>query len=57
MLQRYAVFLYLQNVNVVSVENLAKVAAKHDIKLVWFSSDQIYNGNTGLEDYLKNQGS
>lgn len=35
-------------VNVVSVENLAKAAAKHDIKLVWFSSDQIYNGNTGL---------
>ena len=31
--------------NVVSVENLAKSAAKHNIKLVWFSSDQVYNGN------------
>ena len=30
--------------NVVSVENIAKAAAMHDIKLVWFSSDQIYNG-------------
>lgn len=35
-------------VNVISVENLAKAAAKHDIKLVWFSSDQIYNGNVEL---------
>ena len=33
-------------VNVVSVENIAKAAAKHDIKLVWFSSDQVYNGCT-----------
>ena len=31
-------------VNVVSVENIAKAAARHDIKLVWFSSDQVYNG-------------
>lgn len=36
------------NVNVVSVENLAKSAARHNIKLVWFSSDQVYNGNTEL---------
>ena len=35
-------------VNVVSVENIAKAAAKHDIKLVWFSSDQVYNGCTEL---------
>jgi dTDP-4-dehydrorhamnose reductase len=35
-------------VNVVSVENLAKSAAGHDIKMVWFSSDQIYNGNIEL---------
>lgn len=37
-------------VNVVSVENLASAAAKHGAKLVFFSSDQIYNGNieTGL---------
>ena len=31
-------------VNVISVENIAKAAAKHGIKLVWFSSDQVYNG-------------
>ena len=31
-------------VNVVSVENIAKAGAKHGIKLVWFSSDQVYNG-------------
>ena len=31
-------------VNVVSVESIAKAAAKHGIKLVWFSSDQVYNG-------------
>ena len=35
-------------VNVVSVENIAKAAARHDIKLVWFSSDQVYNGCTVL---------
>ena len=35
-------------VNVVSVENIAKAAAKHGIKLVWFSSDQVYNGCTEL---------
>ena len=35
-------------VNVISVENIAKAAAKHDIKLVWFSSDQVYNGCTEL---------
>ena len=35
-------------VNVVSVENLAKSAQKHRIKMVWFSSDQIYNGNVEL---------
>lgn len=34
--------------NVVSVENLAKAAARHSIKLVWFSSDQVYNGNLEL---------
>lgn len=32
-------------VNVVSVENLARSAEKHQAKLVFFSSDQIYNGN------------
>lgn len=32
-------------VNVVSVENMAKAASRHNIKLVWFSSDQVYNGN------------
>ena len=31
-------------VNVISVENIAKAAAKHGIKLVGFSSDQVYNG-------------
>ena len=35
-------------VNVISVENIAKAAAKHGIKLVWFSSDQVYNGCTEL---------
>ena len=37
-------------VNVTSVENLARSAARHNAKLVFFSSDQIYNGNleTGL---------
>lgn len=35
-------------VNVISVENLAKTASKHGIKLVWFSSDQVYNGCTKL---------
>lgn len=35
-------------VNVVSVENLAKSAQEHRIKMVWFSSDQIYNGNIEL---------
>lgn len=35
-------------VNVVSVENLAKSAARHAIKMVWFSSDQVYNGNEEL---------
>lgn len=34
--------------NVVSVENLAKSAARRGIKLVWFSSDQVYNGNREL---------
>ena len=32
-------------VNVVGVENLARAAAEHDCKLVFFSSDQVYNGN------------
>ena len=32
-------------VNVTGVENLAKAAARHNIKFVFFSSDQIYNGN------------
>ena len=31
-------------VNVISVENIAKAATFHGIKLVWFSSDQVYNG-------------
>ena len=35
-------------VNVVSVENLAKSAAKHNAKLIFFSSDQVYNGNLEL---------
>lgn len=35
-------------VNVISVENIAKAAARHGIKLVWFSSDQVYNGCTEL---------
>ena len=37
-------------VNVVSVENLARAAAAHGCKFVWFSSDQVYNGN--LEEGL-----
>ena len=36
--------------NVVSVENLARAAAAHGCKFVWFSSDQVYNGN--LEEGL-----
>lgn len=32
-------------VNVTSVENLARSAARHNAKLVFFSSDQVYNGN------------
>ena len=35
-------------VNVVSVENLASAAASHGAKFVWFSSDQVYNGNLEL---------
>ena len=35
-------------VNVVSVENIARSAGKHHAKLVFFSSDQIYNGNHEL---------
>lgn len=35
-------------VNVTGVENLAKAAARHNIKFVFFSSDQIYNGNHEL---------
>ena len=35
-------------VNVIGVENLAKAAALHNIKFVFFSSDQIYNGNHEL---------
>lgn len=35
-------------VNVVGVENLAVVAAKYACKLVFFSSDQVYNGNCEL---------
>ena len=31
--------------NVVSVENMARAASSHESKLVWFSSDQVYNGN------------
>ena len=36
-------------VNVVGVENLARAAAEHDCKLVFFSSDQVYNGNLEIE--------
>lgn len=32
-------------VNVTGVENLAKAAARHNVKFIFFSSDQIYNGN------------
>lgn len=32
-------------VNVQSVEHLAKSAARHNARLVFFSSDQVYNGN------------
>lgn len=35
-------------VNVVCVENLARSAQKHHTKLVFFSSDQIYNGSHEL---------
>lgn len=35
-------------VNVISVENIARSAAKHNAKLIFFSSDQIYNGNLEL---------
>ena len=35
-------------VNVTGVENLAKAVAGHNIKFVFFSSDQIYNGNHEL---------
>ena len=35
-------------VNVTGVENLAKAAARRNIKFVFFSSDQIYNGNHEL---------
>ena len=35
-------------VNVVGVENLARVAAVMGCKLVFFSSDQVYNGNLEL---------
>ena len=35
-------------VNVVGVENLARVAAEMRCKLVFFSSDQVYNGNLEL---------
>ena len=35
-------------VNVTSVENIARSAAKHQAKPVFFSSDQIYNGNLEL---------
>lgn len=34
--------------NVVSVENMARAASSHESKLVWFSSDQVYNGNLEL---------
>ena len=34
--------------NVLSVENLAMAAEKYGAKLVWFSSDQVYNGNLEL---------
>lgn len=39
-------------VNVMGVENLATAALRHEARFVFFSSDQIYNGNieTGLLD-------
>lgn len=39
-------------VNVAGVENLARVAAEYGCKLIFFSSDQVYNGNleAGLLD-------
>lgn len=39
-------------VNVTGVENLARVAAEYECKLIFFSSDQVYNGNleAGLLD-------
>lgn len=39
-------------VNVTGVENLARVAAEYGCKLIFFSSDQVYNGSleTGLLD-------
>ena len=39
-------------VNVVGVENLATAALRHEAKFIFFSSDQVYNGNneTGLLD-------
>ena len=39
-------------VNVVGVENLATAARRHEAKFIFFSSDQVYNGNseTGLLD-------
>ena len=40
-------------VNVRGVENLARTAAMYDCKLVFFSSDQVYNGN--LEAGLLNE--
>ena len=40
-------------VNVLGVENLARTAAMYDCKLVFFSSDQVYNGN--LEAGLLNE--
>ena len=35
-------------VNVLGVENLARIAAEMECKLVFFSSDQVYNGNLEL---------
>lgn len=35
-------------VNVVGVENIALAAASHGAKMVFFSSDQVYNGNLEL---------
>ena len=43
-------------VNVLGVKHMAEAAARYGCKLVWFSSDQVYNGNLELgplgEDFV-----